>query len=124
GFLEHGAGGERELLLAPVALEDLAGPELTGAAVAAGRAGQALAPAHGEQRLAARRLGAEALPERGLAQAPHRAPQPVRRCHPLPPPALELARILDRTGMGVMDNQVYLYDKSGRLKFTGGRPAW
>src|SRR3954471_23236006 len=110
GVLEHGAGGERELLLAPVALEDLAGLERAEAAVAAGRAGQPLPPAHREQRLAARRLGAEPLPERGLAQAPHRAPQPVRRCHPAPSPALEPARILDRTGMGVMDNQVpYLH---------------
>src|SRR3954470_13158202 len=107
GVLEHGAGGERELLLAPVALEDLAGLERAEAAVAAGRAGQPLPPAHREQRLAARRLGAEPLPERGLAQAPHRAPQPVPRCHPAPSPALEPARILDRTGMGVMDNQVF-----------------
>src|SRR3954453_15161796 len=105
GVLEHRAGGERELLLAAVALEDLARLERAEAAGAGGRAGQPLAPAHGEQRLAAGRLGPEALPERGLAQAPHRAPQPVRQCHPLPPPALEPARILDRTGMGVMDNQ-------------------
>src|SRR5205823_8387854 len=109
GVLEHGAGGERELLLAAVALEDLAGPERAEAAVAASRACRPLPPAHGEERLAARRLGPEPLPEHGLAQPLDRAPQPVRRCHPAPSPALEPARILDRTGMGVMDNQVFLW---------------
>src|SRR3954449_7140853 len=68
--LEHRAGGERELLLAAVALEHLAGPQLAEAAVAAGRAGQPPAPAHPEQGLAARRLGAEPPPDDLLGRAP------------------------------------------------------
>src|SRR5215213_2282038 len=63
GVLEHRAGGQPHLLLAAVALEQLAGPELAEARTAAGRAGQALAPAQLEQRLAAGLLGPEALPE-------------------------------------------------------------
>src|SRR5689334_5068244 len=81
GVLEHRAGGERELLLAPVALEHLAGRERAEAAAAAGRAGQALAPAHGEERLPAGLLGAEALPELHLAQALDRASQAFCRRH-------------------------------------------
>ena len=84
GVLEHGAGGERELLLAAVALEHLARREPAEAPAAAGRAGQALAPAHLGQGLAAGRLGPEPLPERGLAQASDRTPQPVRRCYAAP----------------------------------------
>jgi hypothetical protein len=68
--LEHGAGGQPHLLLAPVALEDLAAAQLAETPPAAGRAGQPVAPAHLEQRRAAGLLGAEALPEPGLAQPP------------------------------------------------------
>src|SRR3954463_10162536 len=106
GSWDTGAAGSETCFLHRLHWNTLRGPERAEAAVAAGRAGQALAPAHREQRPAARRLGAEPLPERGLAPAPHRAPHPVRRCHLAPSPALEPARILDRTGMGVMDNQI------------------
>jgi hypothetical protein len=105
GVLEHGAGGQPNLPLAAVALEQLAGLELTGAAVAAAGAGQAFPPAHLEQRLAARLLAAEAFPELGPAQALDRAPQPVRR-HPSPPPSPKPAEILSQTGMRVTGNQV------------------
>ena len=64
-----------------------------------------LPPAHGEERLPARLLGAEPLPERGLAQALHRAPQPVRRCHPPPPPVPKPAETLARRRMRVRRNQ-------------------
>src|SRR6188508_2284803 len=69
GVLEHRAGGQPHLLLAPVALEQLARLEPAEAAVTAGRAGQAFPPAHVEQRLPAGLLGAETLPELDLAQA-------------------------------------------------------
>src|SRR5215218_5911837 len=81
-------------------------PEPAEAPAAAGGAGQALAPAHREERLAARLLGPEPLPELGLAQALDRAPQPVRRCHPLPPPAPKAAESLARRRMRVRRNQV------------------
>ena len=115
--LEDRAGRQPDLLLAAVALEDLAGPERAEAAVAAGRAGQPLAPAHGEQRLAAGLLGAEALPELRLAQPFDRAPQPLRRCHPASSPAPKPARILGQRGMRVTGNQE---DKCRRIKV----PTW
>jgi hypothetical protein len=55
--------------------------------------------------VSARLLGPEPLSERGLAQAPHRAPQPVRRCHPSPPPVPKPAEILGQLGMRVRRNQ-------------------
>jgi hypothetical protein len=115
GVLEHRAGGQPHLPLAAVALEQLArlGPAET--AMAAGRAGQALAPAHLGQRLPARLLAPEALPELGLAQSPHRAPQPVRRCHPPPPPAPKAAETLARLGMHVLANQVSRWLLEARL---------
>src|SRR3954451_14181811 len=85
GVLEHRPRGEGDLPLAAVALEHLAGPEPAEAPAAAGRAGQALAPAHPKQRLAAGLLGPEALPEPGLAQPLDRASQLLRRCHTVPP---------------------------------------
>src|SRR3954464_4449099 len=108
GVLEHRPGGERELLLAAVALEHLAGLELAEAAAAAGRAGQPLPPAHLEQRLAAGLLGPEAFPEPGLAQPLDRAPQPVRRCHATSPPAPKTMENLAHGWMDVRDNQVLL----------------
>src|SRR5688572_27923062 len=75
GILEHGAGGQPNLLLAAVALEQLAGLERAEAAMAAGRTGEALAPAPLEQRRATGLLGPEPLPERGLAQPLERTPQ-------------------------------------------------
>ena len=66
--LEHGAGGQRKLLFAAVALEDLARLQLAEAAVAAVRAGEALAPTHLEQRLATPFLAAEPIAKLGLAQ--------------------------------------------------------
>src|SRR4051812_6911231 len=50
GVLEDGARRQPQLLLAAVALGQLAGPELAGAAAGASGAGQALPPAHPEQR--------------------------------------------------------------------------
>ena len=97
--LEHGAGGQPHLLLAAVALEQLAGLQLAEAAMAAARAGEPLAPAHLEQGLAAGLLGAEPLAERGLAQALDRAPQPVRRGHPPSPPARKAAETLAQLRM-------------------------
>src|SRR5918997_6019056 len=87
GVLEHRAGGQPHLPLAAVALEQLARPEPAEARAAAARAGQAVAPAHLEQRLPAGLLGAEPFPELGLAQALDRAPQAFRRCHSSSPPA-------------------------------------
>src|SRR3954451_23049502 len=105
GVLEHRAGGQPHLLLAPVALEQLARLEPAEAAVTAGRAGQAFPPAHVEQRLPAGLLGAETLPELDLAQALDRAPQPVRRGHLSSPPASKAAETLASPGMRVPDNQ-------------------
>src|SRR3954447_13676892 len=59
-----------------------------------------------EQGLPAGVLAAELPPERGLAQPPHRTLQPVRRCHPPPPPVPKPAEILARRGMRVRRNQV------------------
>ena len=76
--LEHRAGGQSDLPLAAVALEQLASLQLAEPLVAAGRAGQPLAPAHLEQSLAARLLAPEPLSERGLAQAFHPCRQLTR----------------------------------------------
>src|SRR5688572_17067001 len=105
GGLEHRAGGQPDLLLATVALEQLTGLQRAEAAVAASRAGEARAPAHLEQRRAARLLGPEPFPELSLAQPPERTPQPCRRCHPSSPPAPKAAETLARNRMPVMDNQ-------------------
>src|SRR5687768_4220825 len=87
GVLEHRAGGQPDLPLAAVALEQLASLQLAEAAVPAARAGQPLAPAHLEQCLAAGLLGPEPLPERGLAQALERTPQAFHRHPPLRQPS-------------------------------------
>src|SRR4051812_2310956 len=109
GVLEHRPRGEPDLPLAAVALEQPAGPELAEAPAAAGGAGEALAPAHPERRLAAGLLGTEPLPELGLAQALDRAPRPVRRCHPPPPPALKAAETLASHRMRVRRNQEHVW---------------
>src|SRR6185503_1779465 len=76
--------------------------------MAAGRAGEPLAPAHVKERLSAGLLGAEALPELDLAQALDRAPQSFCRCHHWSPPAPTAAETLAPPGMRVMGNQVLL----------------
>src|SRR3954447_9699584 len=119
GVLEHRAGGQPRLLLAPVALEQLARFELAEAPAAARRAGQALAPAHLEQGLAAGLLGAEPLPERGLAQALDRAPQAFCRRHPPPPPAPKAAETLAPLWMRVRRNQETICCRQ-----VGLTPAW
>src|SRR6476659_3948016 len=73
--------------------------------MAAGRAGEPLAPAHVKKRLSAGLLGAEALPELDLAQALDRAPQSFCRCHPWSPPPPKAAETLAPPGMRVMGNQ-------------------
>src|SRR3954469_15498412 len=98
GVLEHGAGGQPHLLLAPVALKQLACLERAEAAVAAGRAGEPFAPAHVKERLSAGLLGAETFPELDLAQALDRAPQSFCRCHPWSPPASKAAETLAPPG--------------------------
>jgi hypothetical protein len=114
--LEHRASGRPELLLAPVALEQLTGLERAEAMVAAGRAGEALAPAPLDQRRAACLLGPEPLAERGLAQAAHRAPQLFYRDHHTFPPARKAAESLAWNGMPVMDNQVTSERSKPRLR--------
>ena len=105
GVLEHGAGGQPHLLLARVALKQLARLERAQATVAAGRAGEPLAPAHVEERLPTGLLGAEALSELDLAQALDRTPQPLCRCHPRSPQAPKAAETLAQLRMRVMANQ-------------------
>ena len=105
GPVEHGAGGQADLALAAVALEDRAALERGIAAVAAARAGPALAPAQREQRRPALRLGPVALPEFGLAQPFHPPPQPALRAHPLAPQPPKPARMLAQWRMDVTDNQ-------------------
>jgi hypothetical protein len=106
GVLEHGAGGQPDLLFAPVALEQLAGLERAQAVMATGRTGEALAPAHLEQRRAAGLLGPEPLAERDLAQPLERTLPPFCRCHCSSLPALKASDILAHGRMPVMDNQV------------------
>src|SRR4249920_1211366 len=106
GVLEHGAGGQPHLLLAPVALKQLARLERAQATVAAGRAGEPVAPAHVEECLPAGLLGTEALSELDLAQALKRTPQPLCRCHPRSPQAPKAAETLAQLRMRVMGNQV------------------
>src|SRR6187431_3373105 len=103
--LEHRAGGQPDLPLAAVALEQLASLQLAEPLVAAGRAGQPLAPAHLEQCLAAGLLGPEPLPERGFAQTLERTPQTFRR-HLPPSTSRQSPGILAYLRMRVMGNQV------------------
>src|SRR5215208_1362709 len=110
GVLEHRAGGQPDLPLAAIALEQLASLQLAQAAVPAARTTQPLAPAHLEQGLAAGLLGPEPLPERGLAQALEHTPQARRHHHPPPPPASKALEILAHLRMRVMGNQELLYD--------------
>src|SRR3954452_21775709 len=109
GVLEHGAGGQPDLLLAPIALEQLARLECPHAAVAASRAGEPLAPAHVQQHLSTGLLAAEALSELDLAQALDRAPQSFCRYHPWSPSARKAAETLALLRMRVMGNQDPLF---------------
>src|SRR4051795_2253874 len=106
GPMEHRARGQAGLALAAVALVDRAALEFGIAAMPATRAGPAPAPAQAEQRRPALRLGPEALPELGLAQALNPPPQPALRAHPLAPQRPKHAQMLTRRRMGVTDNQV------------------
>src|SRR4051794_33387164 len=106
GPMEHRARGQADLALAAVALVDRAALEFGIAAMPATRAGPAPAPAQAEQRRPALRLGPEALPELGLAQALNPPPQPALRAHPLAPQRPKHAQMLTRRRMGATDNQV------------------
>src|SRR3954452_18629985 len=105
GPMEHRARGQADLALAAVALVDRAALEFGIAAMPATRAGPAPAPAQAEQRRPALRLGPEALPELGLAQALNPPPQPALRAHPLAPQCPKHAQMLTRRRMGATDNQ-------------------
>src|SRR3954451_23264006 len=121
GPMEHRARGQADLALAAVALVDRAALEFGIAAMPATRAGPAPAPAQAEQRRPALRLGPEALPDLGLAQALNPPPQPARRAHPPAPRAHPLtphrpknAQMLTRGRMAVPDNQVIICDPRHR----------
>src|SRR4029453_10278200 len=111
------ARGQADLALAAVALVDRAALELGIAPMPAGRAGPTLAPAQREQRRPALPLGAEALPQLGLAQALAPPPQPALRAHPLAPQRPKPARMLARSRMGVTDNQEGLSEAELRERF-------
>ena len=108
GPMEHGARGQPDLALAAVALVERPALQLGAAAVAAARAGPALAPAQPIECRPACLLRPVALPELGLAQALHPPPQPALSAHHTPVEPTKPAQNLAQSWRIVMDDQVKL----------------
>src|SRR4051812_5462993 len=106
GPVEHRPGGQADLVLATVARVERPGLQLGAAAVAAGRAHPAFAPAEREQRSPALRLAAEPFTELRLAQPLHPSSQPTPRAHPTAPWMPQAPPILANTRVIITDNQV------------------